>query len=236
MPPSGTLTERPARCRTCDKPLSQPHTGRPRIYCGDRCRKLNAARRCLDCGTIINTDGRRTNPSLLCTPCRGRYQREQSRAWILRSITDWVTLFGHPPGAPDWNPTHARRTGMAWKADRYAQTGRKWPSTTLCQDVFGSWNDALAAAGYPPVAPGEYRDGRTIRDIPRHGHAAHYWTPERCVDAGVRWAREHGQPPTSTSWRPAQSGYPHINTIADRFGTWRAYRTILDQELATDAR
>jgi hypothetical protein len=231
MPRSRTPVERPTRC--CTGPLLQAARGRPRFYCSDRCRKLQNARQCLDCGKTINLDGARTNPSILCVTCRGRYQREQSRAWILRSISEWVDLYGTPPSATDWNPPLARKSGMAWKADRYEQAGHRWPSTTLCRNIFGSWNNALQAAGYPPVQPGEYRDGRSVRDIDHPARPVH-WTPERCLDAGARWASEHGQPPISSDWRVIKPGYPTINTIRERFGTWRAYRAILDQHLEDD--
>ena len=36
---------RPTTCRYCGAPITQPHTGRPRRYCSNRCRQAQYRRR-----------------------------------------------------------------------------------------------------------------------------------------------------------------------------------------------
>jgi hypothetical protein len=123
-----------------------------------RARKAKQAGGCADCGASTSYGTGR--PSERCMPCHGAHTREQSRRWILDSFKEWNDLFGVPPTSPDWNPALARAKGMDHKAQRHAQTGRPWPTASLVQDIFGSWNAGRAAAGFDTFTPGRYgRDG-----------------------------------------------------------------------------
>lgn len=114
---------------------------------------------CEDCGTATSgAGGRKQSAPPRCRTCAGAHIRKLSREWVIASIRDWVQLFGAPPSAQDWNQAMARRNGRTDLVDRYEQTGREWPSTTLAQDNFGSWNAALAAAGVETLGSGERRD------------------------------------------------------------------------------
>ena len=189
----------------------------------DRVRKLRYARACVDCGATINTDGRATEPATRCVPCSHEDRKRQSREWFLESVREWVELFGSPPSAMDWSPALARMKGSDWKAERYEQTGRPWPSPTLVIGLYGSWNAGLNAAGYPPVKPGEYRDGRAVWSLPER------WPAESIVAAACDWWRSTGSLPSSYSWRAGADDHPSANTVFQHFGTWAAF---LDEVVA----
>lgn len=148
-----------APCVGCGATLPPRRVARPRKWCSDRCRKLTLyARPCLDCGKRINTDGSVTNAAERCINCNAAHQRRTSRTWIIESINEWVDLFGVPPTASDWEPRMP--TAPAWRRERYEATGRPWPSVHVAQDNFGSWSNALRAAGWDPYPVGHYgRDG-----------------------------------------------------------------------------
>jgi hypothetical protein len=154
-------------CHGCGTPVEQRSHGRRRKWCSDRCRKVTLySRPCLDCGATVNLDGRVTDPNVRCVECSVAHIRAGSRQWILDSFAEWHRLFGVPPAAGDWNPSRARR--MMKRPDdyfgrtlaRHDSTGRRWPSTTLVANHFGTWNAALSAAGFEPLTPKQYWIGR----------------------------------------------------------------------------
>jgi hypothetical protein len=123
-----------------------------------RARKARSDGACRDCGGRTVGDGGYA-PSR-CAACHGARTREQSRRWILESFQEWNDLFGVPPAALDWNPAQARAQRLDYRAERTEQTGRPWPSPTLVQSIFGSWNAGRQAAGFDTFTPGHYgRDG-----------------------------------------------------------------------------
>lgn len=146
-------------CGGCGVVLPPQERGRPRKWCSEWCRKRSYDKPCIDCGTLV--DG--TTPSRCggrCIPCNAAHACQLSRQWILDSFAEWEERFGVPPSAMDWNPSLARAKGMEWKAERYEGTGRPWPSTSLVQDRFGSWNAGRQAAGFETFEAGQYgRDG-----------------------------------------------------------------------------
>jgi hypothetical protein len=147
---------------------------------------------------------------------------ERARVRIQQAIRDWVALFGSPPSALDWNPALARkRKNSTWKVERYENTGRKWPSVSFVVQYYGTWNDALEAAGYPPLAPGAYRDGRHIREVNPHAGPVKHWTKERLVASAISYYAETGHWPSSLDWRHAQSGiHPNGATVYKVFDHW----------------
>lgn len=157
---TGTIA--PTTCEGCGAPISQPRSGRRRKWCSDRCRKVSTyVRFCVDCGQRLNSsDGNGPNAPVRCGACNGAHERLMSRRWVLSSMREWAEMFGVPPVGSDWNPRHAERQGMVWRAERLAATGRPWPCVTLVQQNFGSWNAAIVAAGFTPNPQGCYgRDG-----------------------------------------------------------------------------
>lgn len=190
----------------------------------DRARKRSYGGACLDCGARLNGHNGRSAGPARCGRCAGAFATRTFKRWFLESVAEWVGLFGSPPSATDWNPPLARSHGMPWKAERYAATGRAWPSVTGASRVFGSWNAALEAAGYPPPPPGVYRDGRHVRDVAviAQQHAK-VWTREAIVRSGRGWIDRYGVPPTTSGWMYADEGRPTANTVYGTFPTWAEF-------------
>jgi hypothetical protein len=80
-----------------------------------------------------------------------------SKTWtresIVFAIRRWREEYGDPPYSKDWANRRTRPAG--------------YPSTDTVRSVFGSWNDGLIAAGYPPRSRGVA------------GHMDPEWTIER---------------------------------------------------------
>lgn len=101
--------------------------------------------RCKDCGTPIRSDQPgRGNPKRC-----GRCAAEASRVWTRESVIDAIRLWasehdGVPPVGVDWNKT------MAVEYGRPAPDRERFPATNTVQDIFGSWNAAIEAAGFEP--------------------------------------------------------------------------------------
>jgi hypothetical protein len=121
-----------------------------------RARKLKNARPCLDCGKLVNVDGRRTNPAERCVQCNNDRRKIWTRDALILAIQEWADDNGGvPPVATDWNPAHARAVGRPDKAARFERDGH-WPQVYTVQRVFGSWNAAIREAGFEPHRPGTY--------------------------------------------------------------------------------
>lgn len=88
-----------------------------------------------------------------------------TREAITERIQSWVEFYGRPPSAMEWNPSDAIARGRRDWADRYYTDGC-WPNSWTVQEGFGSWNAAIAAAGYTPRKPGgkdpEVRPGHPL--------------------------------------------------------------------------
>jgi hypothetical protein len=111
-----------------------------------RKRKTNGA--CRDCGRPTVSDGSYVPER--CQPCSNKFVHEASVRWIIESIRDWAEMFGAPPSATDWNHGLCRSDAMKWKIRRYESTRRAWPSVNAAQHTFGSWANAIRAAGFAP--------------------------------------------------------------------------------------
>ena len=70
---------------------------------------------------------------------------------IVLAMQQWAQLHGAPPSALDWHSHYRARS--ARKSERYAATGRDWPTATNVVFRFGSWNAAMLAAGFEPRPP-----------------------------------------------------------------------------------
>ena len=84
----------------------------------------------------------------LCTPCANR--RAPARSWtredLLAAIQRWSDLEGRSPTSEQWQT--GPRTSARWQRE-YPD----WPTVKDLQRHFGSWNEALRAAGITPVHP-----------------------------------------------------------------------------------
>jgi hypothetical protein len=89
---------------------------------------------------------------------------------------------------------------------------------------FGTMSDALIAAGLPPRARPRRPRGRVF-------------APEDIVTAIKRWEGLYGEPPAMSDWAPARArrlghewraqryfagSWPHLTTVLNQFGTFRA--------------
>jgi hypothetical protein len=71
---------------------------------------------------------------------------------IVSAIRSWAAKYGSPPSAKEWATTGIRKKRPGRKGPR--------PSKTTVQKHFGSWNAAIVAAGFPPLAPGTFTPRR----------------------------------------------------------------------------
>src|SRR3954467_11637144 len=72
---------------------------------------------------------------------------------IIEAINDWVARYGEVPGRIGWGGGMRRRRGYEAKLDRLRSHSRPVPTPTPVLARFGSWEAALAAAGYRPRSP-----------------------------------------------------------------------------------
>jgi hypothetical protein len=182
-------------CAHCNKriPASRginPNTGyrMPTKYCSDRCRRDASDQRvippCRHCGKPL-----KHRKHTLCLECIRIWTPDR----ILDAIRDYADRYGHPPAAQDWNPPLAITKYRDDIAERFHEDGC-WPTATSVQYYFGSWNAAIHAAGFTPLAPGhKYSDFE-----PRpHGRMAEYKRGCRCeecrlaMNAYERGRRKH---------------------------------------------
>lgn len=89
----------------------------------------------------------------------GERQVTWTRESIIAAIKRWVSLYGEPPRAADWNPSSAKWSAQTWRIERYRagdpETGKPWPSLNAAKAPFGgSLNEAIKAAGFSPARPG----------------------------------------------------------------------------------
>lgn len=121
-----------------------------------RARKDSYAQPCVDCGASTSgSEGRKIAPR--CHDCAaakaGLARTYWTAALIIERIQEWVALYGAPPAIADWSPQHARQAlGDEARAQRFESADGRWPWFTIVFDRFGSWNDALEAAGFAPRA------------------------------------------------------------------------------------
>lgn len=140
-------------CQGCGGPLPPSRGPVPRKWCSERCRKQTSySRPCVDCGAPLNGSDSRGVHSRCCR-CAAAVRRIWTRDSVIAAIHRWSDLYGQPPAAGDWNLSLARSRGWDIAVRRF-RDGR-WPcSSTVCE-VFGSWNAAIAAAGFEPRRVGQ---------------------------------------------------------------------------------
>lgn len=135
-------------CYGCGSPLEPSRGGPRRKWCSERCRKTRYASPCVDCGRPTNGSGGFKTHHKRCARCAALYNHE-SRYWtpaaIVGAIQYWADRTGGiPPAATDW----------------LLVTDGVYPAVGIVQREFGTWNAAIAAAGFSPRRKGTYgRDG-----------------------------------------------------------------------------
>ncbi len=127
-------------------------TGKQRRWCSQRCR---GSRICIDCGEPHYTSGE-NRPR--CHKCQSIHQAHWTPDVIVAAIRAWAkTHDGVPPAATNWNWIQALALGHPEKAEEFhASPPGTWPSVDTVQRIFGSWNEAIAAAGFLPTSVGRY--------------------------------------------------------------------------------
>jgi len=78
------------------------------------------------------------------------------RDLVIQRIQEYDRRYGHPPGAVDGNVGMARTVGRQDLVDRFYTDGC-WPHGSTLRRWFKNWNDAIRAAGFEPLRPGENR-------------------------------------------------------------------------------
>lgn len=123
-----------------------------------------------------------------CNCCGGLLGR-WTPTEIVGAIRAWYDTYGAPPKAQNWNvgtPDH--------------------PGIKTIIDVFGSWNNAIKAAGLKTR---------------RWGGSQEVWSDEQMIRALRTWATEHdGEPPTYKDWNRSAPGHPSHRAVVNRFGSW----------------
>jgi hypothetical protein len=143
-------------------------------------------------------------PELRTTPGNGSRSARSPRIGqeaIIARIRDWACVHGEPPTIRDWDPSRARRTGQAWRAERF-ETG-EWPSVGMVKRQFGTFNAAVQAAGLAP----RHRPRRLKR---------HLTGPEQVIAAIIEGTKRYAELLAQADWDPVR---------ARRFGQpWRIVR------------
>jgi hypothetical protein len=163
----------------------EPDATRPGS-CGDSC--IDALR-CRRDGVCWRKAKQRLNADL--------EQRRWTRTRIVDAIQDHVADHGRAPTMREW--------------ERGDPDGRR-PVSSVVSEMFGSWNEAIVAAGEKPRPQGgQPLELVTTRSI---------WTKERIIAALQAWAVEHGRVPTSTDWARVAPDHPTAQTVSKVFGSW----------------
>lgn len=77
-----------------------------------------------------------------------RVRRRWTRETMIAAIQRFATRYGRPPGAADFNPAMVRAAGHDWRAERF-YADADYPTVPSVAREFGSWADAVEAAGFP---------------------------------------------------------------------------------------
>jgi hypothetical protein len=145
-----------------------------------------------------------------CARARARF----SRAEIIALVQAWQCRYGEPPTIRDWDPSRARRTGQAWRAERFA--AGDWPSVGMVKRQFGTFNAAVRDAGL------------TARQGPCRSKA-HLSGSAQVLAAIVAWTKRYGDPPTQADWDPVRARRLHQpwRIVRYRCGDWPSLNTVL---------
>jgi hypothetical protein len=108
---------------------------------------------------------------------------------VIQAMHKFNDLYGRPPTRAEWSPPIARQLGHPELAERFHADGC-WPSFKMVRRLFGSWNDAIAAAGFEP----------------RKSRAARQWTRDDLIAAATRYVMSLPPDMPPSSWGFCRSG------------------------------
>lgn len=191
-------------------------------------KRAHSSRRCDTCGEHTM----RPSQHRECWDCTNRLW---SPARIIDAIREWHSLEGQPPRVADWDPAQATRKGRPEAARRFRDDGC-WPFATSVINQFGSWNRAVAAAGFTPRqragGPGRMlpdarradvavsiltRAGERLRRAP-YGWGKAETTTQSLIDAAVMdfVARAGGTPSSVARLLAAMAQHPDDTLLTKR--------------------
>lgn len=164
---------------------------------------------CVDCGAETRSDGTsQSSPRcLVCAPLAARIWTEDK---CVEAIQEFARRYGAPPTVTDLSPALARQTALKVtpeKAVRYIEKADRferdacWPWSHSLSERFGSFANALAAAGFGANA----RQARWSRDL--------------IIALMHDWELEHGSPPTYSEWLRIDPEWPCVAVCTYHFGT-----------------
>ena len=108
-----------------------------------------------------------------------------TRGAVIQALHKFHDLYGRPPTRAEWSPPIAVSLGHPELAERF-HNDACWPTHKIVKRLFGSWNDAIVAAGYAP---------RVSRSTRR-------WTRDDLIAAATEYVR--GIPPDTF---PSTNGF-----------------------------
>ena len=82
------------------------------------------------------------------------------------------------------------------------QNNKDFPSASSVERLFGSWNNAILAAGF----------------LPRQENKS--WSKDECIKAIQLFNEENNRPPRSLDFIKSNSKFPNYTTIMNKFGSW----------------
>jgi hypothetical protein len=113
-----------------------------------RARKDSYRGACIDCGAPTNGADGPGKASPRCNPCATKHRTFWTRERVVTAIQEWAERYGAPPTSVDWNPWMLYSDDGGLTMARYRVNAP--PHTTVVMRVFGSWNNAIKAAGFEP--------------------------------------------------------------------------------------
>lgn len=135
-----TVTTEKALCQHCEATFDRATSGngKNRRYCSDGCRKRawdkTHACLCPDCGKA------RSDPrGIRCASCNHKRRHWASEVRIINAMRKWQEQHGRAPSEREWATVETARAG--------------WPWFTSVVRTFGTWNNAVRAAGLQPRPP-----------------------------------------------------------------------------------
>lgn len=131
----------------------------------DKSRKQKYSGICDICGGPTSGANGRAQAPKRCKDCFPRTPKYWTAERIVAAIQEWAREHnGAPPAASEWLGQVEGSIGQYAKGPRSASgVHRRWPPVTTVQREFGSWANAIEAAGFPKPTVGRYTRSTTTR-------------------------------------------------------------------------